>query len=193
MAHHLHSAREAHLSLEHLESRFALSGTGLTAQYFHNANLTGLAEIRTEGVSHVWGTSSPATGIDSDSFSVRWTGQIEPQYSENYTFNVLSDEGVRVWVNGQQIIDDWGPHIRRNRTGTISLQSGQRYDIRIDYYDLTGSAQMQLSWSSASQVSQLVPLNRLYESPSGLLGSYTDGTAGAVTRIDAVVDFNWGA
>src|SRR4051794_4420820 len=193
MAQHDPSARKAHLSFERLESRLALSGTGLTAQYFHNSDFTGLADIRTEGVSHNWGSGSPGAGIDADSFSVRWSGQVMPQYSQTYTFNVLSDEGVRVWVDGKMLVDDWIPHVRRNQSGTIALQANQLYDIRIDYFEATGPAQMQLSWSSASQVSQIIPIDRLYQSPSGLLGSYTDNASGAITRIDPTVDFDWGA
>src|SRR3954471_7400379 len=125
MAQHDPSARKAHLSFERLESRLALSGTGLTAQYFHSSDFTGLADIRTEGVSHNWGSGSPGAGIDPDSFSVRWTGQVMPQYSQTYTFNVLSDEGVRVWVDGKMLVDDWIPHVRRNQSGTIALQANQ--------------------------------------------------------------------
>jgi hypothetical protein len=180
------------LSFERLEARLTLSGTGLTAQYFHNADFTGLADVRTEGVSQNWGTGSPGAGIDPDSFSVRWTGQVMPQFSQTYTFNVLSDEGVRVWVDGQMLIDDWIPHARRNRTGSIALQAGQLNDIRIDYYDSSGLAQMQLSWSSPSQISQIVPVDRLYQGPTGLFGSYSDNTNGAATRIDPTIDFDWG-
>ena len=180
------------LGVEVLEPRLTLSGTGLTAQYFHNPDFTGLAETRTEAVAFNWTSGSPAAGIDPDTFSVRWTGQVLPQYSEQYTFNVLSDEGVRVWVDGQLIIDDWSPHLRRNQPGAISLAAGQRYDIRVDYYEGTGLAQVQLSWSSASQPLEIIPANQLYESPSGLLGSYTDNTSGSLTRVDGTVDFDWG-
>jgi GH43 family beta-xylosidase len=191
MTPHQRSQCNSRLGVEALEPRLALSGTGLTAQYFHNADFTGLAETRTEAVWFNWASGNPAAGVDADSFSVRWTGQLEAQYSELYTFNVLSDEGVRVWVDGQLIVDDWAPHLRRNSSGTISLQAGQRYDIRVDYYDSTGLAQIQLSWASASQPFQAIPSSRLYESPSGLLASYSDNTGGQLSRIDAAVDFNW--
>ena len=87
--------------LELLEPRLYLSGSGLTGQYFFNDNFTGLADTRTEAVAQNWGTASPGSGIDADTFSVRWTGQVQPQYTEHYTFTALSDEAVRVWVDGQ--------------------------------------------------------------------------------------------
>jgi GH43 family beta-xylosidase len=190
---HIVSRFWARLVFEPLEPRLALSGAGLTAQYFQNSDFTGLAETRIENVSHNWGTGSPAAGVNGDTFSVRWTGQIEPAYSESYTFTALSDEGVRVWVDGQLLIDDWTPHVRRNQQGTIALQAGQRYDIRLDYFEGTGSAQIELSWASAHQPLQVIPATSLYESPQGLLGSYSDSAAHMLTRVDSTIDFNWGA
>jgi GH43 family beta-xylosidase len=180
------------LAFETLEERLALDGAGLTAQYFHNSDFTGLAETRTEAVAFNWGTGNPAAGVNADSFSVRWTGQVEAEFSNVYTFTILSDEGVRLWVDGQMLIDDWTPHIRRNQSGTIALQAGQRYDIRIDYFELSGPAQIEMRWSSVNQSLQIIPANRLYESPSGLFGAYADNTSGSLSRIDPTVDFNWG-
>jgi len=180
------------LRIEELEPRLTLSGTGLTAQYFHNADFTGLAGTRIEAVSFNWGASGPGFGVAPDTFSVRWTGQLEPEFSQNYTFRTVSDEGLRLWVNGQLLIDYWEPHSARARTGTIALTAGQRYDIRLDYFDLTGNAQVDLRWSSASQPLQLIPTSRLYESPAGLLGIYRDSNNGSQTRVDATVDFDWG-
>ena len=189
---HTISRLSTRLGFETLEPRLALSGAGLTAQYFHNSDFTGLAETRVENISHNWGTGSPTAGVDADSFSTRWTGQIAPVYSESYTFTALSDEGVRVWVDGQLIIDDWTPHIRRYQQGTISLQAGQLYDIRVDYFEGTGSAQIELSWSSASQPLEVVPASRLYESPIGLWAEYRDSSGHALSRVDPNVVFDWG-
>ncbi len=91
---HKTSGVRTRLGFEALEPRLTLSGTGLSAQYFHNSDFTGLAETRVENISHNWGTGSPAAGVDADSFSIRWTGQIAPAYSETYTFQALSDEGA---------------------------------------------------------------------------------------------------
>ena len=179
------------LAIESLEERQMLSGSGLTAQYFHNPDFTGVADIRTEAISYNWGTAPPLPWLDADTFSVRWSGQVEAEFSETYTFTVLSDQGARLWIDGQVIVDDWTPHLRRSRSGTIALVAGQKYDIRLDYFEQTGPAQIELSWSSASRPVQVVPLDRLYESPAGLVGSYTDNAGHAVTRVDPVLDFAW--
>ena len=91
---------------EILEPRLYLSGSGLTGQYFFNDNFTGLADTRTQAVAQNWGAASPGAGIDADTFSVRWTGQVQPRFSEHYSFTALSDEAVRVWVDGQLVVDD---------------------------------------------------------------------------------------
>lgn len=185
--------RSRRLQFERLESRIVLSGSGLTGQYFHNADHTGLALERVEAVDFNWGASSPAPGVDADSFSVRWTGQVEAIYSETYVFRTSSDERVRLWVDGQLLIDNWNPHAVQNNSATIALVAGQKYDLRLDYSEGSGAAQVRLFWSSPTQSFQIVPADRLYASPSGLHGEYTDENGGSSSRIDGAVAFDWGA
>ncbi len=130
------------LNIERLEPRLTLTGSGLTAQYFFNADFTGLAGTRTESVSQNWGIASPGFGIAADNFSVRWTGQIEPLYSELYTFRSISDAGVRLWIDGQLLIDDWNPHAFRADFANMTLVAAHRYDIRVDYFEDTGPAKL---------------------------------------------------
>lgn len=170
-----------------------LSGSGLTGQYFFNDNFTGLADTRTEAVAQNWGSASPGSGIDADTFSVRWTGQVQPRFSEHYTFTALSNDAVRVWVDGQLIVDDWLPHTARYSSGSLDLVANQLYDIRVDYREETGNARMELNWFSASQSFEIIPIDRLFTSPLGLLGSYSDNSGGSLKQIDSTVDFNWGS
>ena len=71
---------------------------------------------------------------------MRWTGQIEARYSETYTFMTRSDAGVRLWIDGQLIIDAWDDHELSSHWGTIDLEAGQRYDIRLEYYERASRA-----------------------------------------------------
>jgi GH43 family beta-xylosidase len=184
---------EQRLRFETLEPRLTLSGTGLTAQYFHNSDFTGLAHTRTEAIAFRWGSfNSPAPGVDPDSFSVRWTGQIEPEFSESYRFTLDSDHGARVWIDGRLMIDSWTAPARGRQSALIPFIAGQRYDIRVDYYENVFNAFAELSWSSPSQPLELIPVDRLYECPAGLLGTYADSTGDTFSRIDANVDFNFG-
>ena len=63
-----------------------------------------------------WGTGSPDPSIGADTFSVCWQGEVEPQYTETYTFYVYTDDGVKLWVDGQLLINDWGTIMPRTST-----------------------------------------------------------------------------
>ena len=141
-------------------------GNGLKGEYYNNLNFTNLALTRTDAnVEFNWGTGSPDPSIGRETFSVRWSGRIEPLYSETYTFQTGTDDGVRLWVNNQLIIDEFVDQGRTNHTGTITLSAGQQYDIRMEYYENRGDASAQLSWSSASQDLEVIPKSQLYSEP----------------------------
>ncbi|MEW5960939.1 MAG: PA14 domain-containing protein, partial [Chloroflexota bacterium] len=74
-------------------------------------------------------------------------------------------DGVKVSVNGTEIINQSTGNSTQEFSGTISLTANQKVDIRIDYYDNTGNARMKLSWSSPSRSKQIIPTTRLYPAP----------------------------
>src|SRR5688572_17389059 len=81
-------------------------GTGLLAQYFDNKDFTALKLTRTDAtVNFNWGNNAPAAGVGMETFSVRWSGQLIPTVDGNYTFSTTTDDGVRLWVNNQLVID----------------------------------------------------------------------------------------
>jgi hypothetical protein len=170
----------ADLGQDEIVSAEALStGTGLHADYFNNRTLTEPAALaRVDAtVNFNWAQGSPASGtIGADQFSVRWTGQVEALYTQTYTFYASSDDGVRLWVDGQQLINDWVNRSVAESRGTIALVAGRRYDIRAEYYENGGSAAMKLSWSSAGTPKQVIPQAQLYVPGAG---GGTGGSGGA--------------
>jgi fibronectin type 3 domain-containing protein len=139
------------------------TGTGLRGEYFDKRDFTNMKFARTDAtVNFDWGTGSPASAIAPDTFSVRWTGKVEARYSQTYTFYTRSDDGVRLWVNGQLIINNWTDHAPTTNSGTITLSAGQKVDIRIDYYENGGGAVARLEWQSPSQPRQVIPKTQLY-------------------------------
>lgn len=147
----------------------AAGGHGLKATYFDNSNLTGALFGRIDpAVNFFWGTGSPATGIGADSFSARWTGKVVPAYSQTYTFYTQTDDGVRLWVNGQQLINSWQDSFLgmvSEKKGVVSLAAGQQYDIKMEYYDKSGNASAKLLWSSPSVPKQIIPSAALIPTP----------------------------
>jgi hypothetical protein len=111
-------------------------GRGLTGEYFDNMDFTALRVTRTDAtVNFDWQSTSPDASIGPDTFSVRWTGQVLAPYSQTYTFYTVSDDGIRLWVNGQLIINNWSDHADTENWGTIALSAGQRIRPRMEFYE----------------------------------------------------------
>lgn len=139
------------------------TGTGLAGTYFNNINFTSQKLSRIDAtVNFDWGTGAPASQIDADTFSVRWSGQVEPRYSENYTFYTTADDGVRLWINNVLLIDDWNEHSATERSGAVTLTAGKKYNIKLEYFDNQQDASVKLMWSSPSQGKEIIPASQLY-------------------------------
>lgn len=141
------------------------SGTGLAGEYFNNTTLSGTPILkRTEAVNFAWASGSPGPGVVKDKFSVRWTGNVEATASGNFRFQTTSNDGVRLWVNGVQVINNWTNHDTTNDNSmAIVLTSGTRYSITMEYYENTDAAVAKLRWKRPGQSSYAaVPAGRLY-------------------------------
>lgn len=170
-----------------LASAVAGVGAGLVANYFADTELTNLVKTRVDPtVDFQWGAGSPDASVPTDFFSARWTGKIQAQFTESYTFYTNSDEGVSLWVNGQQLIDNFSDHTLTEDTGTISLKAGEVYDIRVEYYEQAFDATMQLSWSSPSTAKQIVPSTQLYGDAGWTNGAFLNADVGAPATAGSV-------
>lgn len=142
------------------------NGTGLLGKYYNNVDLTERVLSRVDPtVNFDWAYGSPDESISVDGFSARWEGEVEAQYTEEYTFYARSDDGVRLWVDDKLLINYWGDQSSTERSGKISLEAGKKYAIRMDYYENAYNAVAMLSWSSKSQSKQIIPATQLYPAP----------------------------
>ena len=143
----------------------AASGTGLRGRYYNNETLSGPPVLTRLDpvVNFIWGSGQPDGSVYPDHFSAAWIGLVEPRYSETYSFIAQIDDGVRLWVNGQLLIDQWNSYGRYS--GTVMLNAGQRYDIRMEYREINNHAQAQLFWSSPSQIEVIIPSSQIYPAP----------------------------
>jgi len=161
------------------------TGTGLRGQYFDNVDFTAFKLSRVDpNIDFAW-AGQPEASVAADTFSVLWRGEVQAQYTNTYTFYSLSDDGVRVWVNGVKLIDNWTDHSETENSGTIALTAGQKYAIRVEYYENGVSARIKLAWSSALTAKQNVPTSQLYPAPANrapaLLSSVTAAPNPATT------------
>jgi hypothetical protein len=140
----------------------ASCANGLTVTYYDNIDFTGPTVNRVDPNINftTWGSPDPA--IASTTFSGRWTGQVLADYSETYTFETEADDGVRLWVNNQLLVNDWVDQGMTKVSGTIALTAGQRYDIKLDYYQNGGGAGLNLRWQSPSTAYAIIPSNHLF-------------------------------
>jgi hypothetical protein len=138
-------------------------GDGLSATYFDNVDLTGTSVTRIDPtVNFSWGTGVPTPGIGPETFSVRWTGKVLAAHSQMYTFYTETDDGVRLWVDGQKLIDNWQAQGETKNQATILLQAGRLYDITMEFCENGNIAAAKLLWSSASTPKAIIPQSHLF-------------------------------
>jgi hypothetical protein len=137
---------------------------GLTAQYFRQTNLTDLALSRVDPqINFTWGQMDPNPLLNQGNFSVRWTGKITARFNEPYTFIALTDDGERLWINDQLIIDRFvrKPSIPEDDSPAVMMNAGQPVDIKLEYFQSGGDASAQLLWQSKSETRAVIPTSAL--------------------------------
>lgn len=140
------------------------TGKGLISFFSNSIDMsTHLVGVRVDRrINFIWNASPIPGMVNPDGFSIRWFGKVEAPVSGLYTFKTNNDDGTRLWINNQLLIDDWNGHAPTWQQGTIYLNAGQKYPIVMDYFDLGGGAQAQLYWEYPGQSLEIVPSCRLY-------------------------------
>lgn len=143
-----------------------LGGPGLRGDYFNSSVFTNLVSTRADAaIDFNWGASPPVSGLGAN-YSVRWTGQVTPLYSETYTFQITACTGARLWVNNKLLA---ARCVSLNGADTISgniqLVAGCSCNLMVEYICNTNNSRVQLAWSSPSQPWQVVPQSQLAALP----------------------------
>ena len=102
--------------------------------------------------------------LTDERLPVRWSGELLAPSSGAFRFQTVSDDGVRLYVNGQRIINNWTLHsATTNTSNSINLVAGRKYTIRMEYYEQGGSAVAKLLWRlPGSSTYQTIPRQSLY-------------------------------
>ncbi|HZT40852.1 MAG TPA: chitobiase/beta-hexosaminidase C-terminal domain-containing protein [Chthonomonadaceae bacterium] len=138
------------------------NGDGLWATYYNNLNLSGTHVNRIDStVNFNWNGNPPAISIPGVNWSATWTGKVKARCTGTYTFYTISDDGVRLWVNSAEIINDWTYHAPTVDYGTINLVAGKSYTIKAEYFQGGGGSVMQLYWSNAGEGVEIIPQSQL--------------------------------
>ncbi len=124
--------------------------------------------------------------------AARWTGSITPDFSEAYTFSAIGDNGFRLWVDDELVIDHWVDDWDVEQTSApVELEAGQAYEFRMELFQNTGGSNLRLRWQSPSQEREIVPTDA-FTYPEDFVvfpaaaALESDGTSLNVTFADAV-------
>jgi beta-glucosidase len=119
---------------------------GLKGEYFQNMDLAGkpLFSRIDKTINFEWEQGSPDSRLKPDNFSVRWTGKVKVPESGIYRFETNSDDGVRLFVDGKKVIDDWSQHGASLDIYATELKAGKEYTIKLEYFEKIGGAVIQL-------------------------------------------------
>jgi hypothetical protein len=142
------------------------TGTGLKAGYFSTDFATKYLE-RIEPNINLFDLTHPSPHyLVPTTFAARWTGKIQAQYTETYKFICKVGGGVRLWANGQLLLDSWAERYPGELTSkSINLAAGQMYDIKMEFFNSDDRSGCTLEWSSTSLKREFVPMSQLY--PAG--------------------------
>jgi hypothetical protein len=130
-------------------------------------------------------------------FAARWTGRLDPPATGTYRLTTVSDDGIRLWLDGRLVIENWTDHSPTEDHAAIDLVGGRPVELKIEYYQGGGGAVARLKWTRPDGTSEVVPADRLLlpgRGGTGLRAEYFEGRAfdePEAVRVDAVIDFEW--
>ena len=134
---------------------------GLNGQYFSGRGLGSPVLTRSDpAIDFDWGAGAPGPGLPADDFSVRWTGEVLAETAGPYTFTVTSNDGARLWVAGQPLVDVWTDGVH-DSSGTVQLDAGRWYPLTLEYFEGLGTARVRLAYTPPGGPPQTVPSARL--------------------------------
>ncbi|MBA3532998.1 MAG: hypothetical protein H0T73_13825 [Ardenticatenales bacterium] len=128
-------------------------GRGMRGEYFNNVNLTG-SSVLTRCDAQIrfgWEAGSPDGSLPADNFSVRWTGELYTPISSTYEFTVAADDGFRFYIDDMVVpaFDRWTPPADATYVFSLSLSAGT-HSVKVEYYEETGNAKLQLQSPTTS-------------------------------------------
>ena len=180
-------------------------GTNWNASYYNNTDLTGnpvLTRVDSQ-IDFNWATGSPDPAVPADNFSVRWTQTVNIPASGQWTFRLGADDGIRMWIDVTQIVNEWhgAPNGYATYTVTLDGLTAGPHDLRVEYYEATGNAGVQVQWyqgtsgapaaAPASATSSTAGANSAASWSAQYFNNTDLSGSPAVSRTDGKIDFNW--
>lgn len=120
---------------------------GLKAEYFDNEDLTGVPRVRVDReINYDPKNQAPDPFLPASPMSIRWSGELVPPVSGEYTLIFTADDGCRLFLDDQLVLEDWSSHPARESVATLSLEGGRSYQLRAEYFDGGEDCKALLQW-----------------------------------------------
>ncbi len=146
---------------------------------------TFMFEIDDEYIDSSWGNGGPGNGVGNDDFQIKWIGKIYAESAGNYQFRSYTDDGLRLYIDGQPVINQWYDMATTNHYGTVSLSQGF-HDLEFHYYENGGWADAYLYWTPPGQAEELVPA----ANQSWMSISPSSGIIAPAQYVEITISFN---
>jgi beta-glucosidase len=166
----IHIPPTQQISTEQLAKESRFDGP-LKAEFFNNTALEGAPVLSREDarIDFNWTSNEPVQGLGTQKFSVRWTGKIAATVSGSHRFVIQSDDGFRLKINGQTVMENWSDHAAETQSKIINMDAGKSYDVVVEYYQGIGDAVMRFGWAPVAN------------------SMFSPATAAKIAKADAVV------
>ncbi len=162
-------------------------GDGLRADYFNGPNFEKKVLTRTDPqVAFDWNWRYPAPGVQREYFSVRWTGKLLAPVSGRYRFSAIVDDGVRVWVGGEKVIDEWRKQDDSQFVGEVMLKARHWYDLRVEYFNDWKGSVISVNWEVPTEAPRRLSTRDSWPTPIPGAYLYTPARFATLNRRPAV-------
>ncbi|MDB6030307.1 MAG: Glucose/arabinose dehydrogenase, beta-propeller fold [Verrucomicrobiales bacterium] len=131
---------------------------GLLAIYFNKPNLTGDYKVRVDpSIDFDWEENPPIPGFEPNQYSVRWEGDLIPELSEQFTFEIETEDCIRFYLNEKVLLESVKGSQGDLVSAPVELKAGEKYHLRIELVDASPQAGARFFWSSTSISRSVIP------------------------------------
>ncbi len=130
-----------------LSPLLCFSQHGLLAEYYNGTDFeTFVSKKYVNNIEEFWNETAPVNGIDPHYCSIRWTGKLVTSKTAIYIFSAIVDDGIRVWIDGELVINQWDLNDFGVFKGKKVLEAYKEYDLKVEYFNALNEAEVQLMW-----------------------------------------------
>lgn len=120
---------------------------GLLAEFYDGHNFDEFVSSKyVENIDLSWNHMPPVEGVNPNDCSIRWTGKLKPARTATYLFAAQVDDGIRVWIDGEIIINQWELNDLGIFDAEKKLVANEEYDIKVEYFNALYEGEIKLLW-----------------------------------------------